>query len=177
MNNIDDTKLVKRLAKAKTSLVLMHPFVGTVAMGMPFILDDSVKTAATNGKKVMFNREFITGLTDEELMFLVAHECFHPMLEHNYRRYERTPKRWNHAADYVINYLLVEDKIGKMPDCGLYSQGIYADGGGTTDGIYAILPEEQEGGEGGDDGGVEIAGQTILLALPSDGWIGLSMPG
>lgn len=150
MNNIDDTKLVKRLAKAKTSLVLMHPFVGTVAMGMPFILDDSVKTAATNGKKVMFNREFITGLTDEELMFLVAHECFHPMLEHNYRRYERTPKRWNHAADYVINYLLVEDKIGKMPDCGLYSQGIYADGGGTTDGIYAILPEEQEGGEGGD---------------------------
>jgi predicted metal-dependent peptidase len=141
-------KLTKKLAKAKTNLVLQHPFVGTVAMNMPFSLSLDVPTAGTNGSWVKFNPHFLGTLTDEETTFLVAHECFHPMLEHCYRRHERTPRRWNHAGDYVINYLLTEEKIGKMPADGLLSKGIYDDGGGTTDGIYAVLPEEQEGDEG-----------------------------
>jgi len=142
-----------KLAKAKTSLILEHPFIGTVAMNMPFEITNEVPTAATNGKKCMFNPEFCNSLTDEELKFLVAHECMHPMLEHPYRRFERTHKRWNHAADYVINKLLTDDGIGKMPDVGLYSEAIYADGGGTSDGIYNILPEEEEEGNGGGGGG------------------------
>lgn len=141
-------KLKKRLAKAKTNLILSHPFVGTVAMNMPFEITREVPTASTNGKKVMFNPEFCDPLTDEEMTFLVAHECMHPMLEHNYRRHERTPRRWNHAADYVINKLLVEDGIGKMPGCGLYSDDLYNSGGGTSDGIYNILPEEQDDDSG-----------------------------
>jgi len=146
-------RLKTKLAKAKTSLVLDHPFIGTVALNMPFQITDEVPTAATNGKKVMFNPQFCNDLTDEELIFLVAHECMHPMLEHNYRRNERTHKRWNHAADYVINKLLIDDKVGKMPECGLYDEDIYADGDGTSDGIYNILPEEDEGGGGEGYGG------------------------
>ena len=44
-----------KLAKAKTSLILEHPFIGTVAMNMPFEITNEVPTAATNGKKCMFN--------------------------------------------------------------------------------------------------------------------------
>ena len=149
------TALTKRLAKAKTNLVLEHPFVGTVAMNMPFILTVDVSTAATNGKKVMFNPHFVDTLTDEELTFLTAHECMHPMLEHNYRRHERTHTRWNHAADYVINKLLVDEGIGKMPDCGLLSDDIYNDGGGTSDGIYATLPEMEDDPNGGNGSGMD----------------------
>ncbi len=142
--------LSKKLSKAKTSLILEHPFVGTVAMNMPFRLDETLNppTAATNGKEVVFHPDFVEALTDEEMKFIVAHECMHPMLEHNYRRHERTPRRWNHAADYVINKLLVDDGIGKMPEVGLHSDAIYNDGGGTSDGIYNVLPEEPEGGGG-----------------------------
>lgn len=146
-------KLTKKLSKAKTTLVLQHPFVGTIAMNMPFSLSMEVPTAATNGSWVKFNPYFIGELTDEEMLFLVAHECMHPMLEHNYRRHERTPVRWNHAGDYVINHHLTEDKIGKMPEMGLYSPSLYQDGGGTTDGIYALLPEDPPGGGGGGYGG------------------------
>jgi len=149
------TALTKRLAKAKTSLILEHPFVGTVAMNMPFMLTVDVPTAATNGKKVMFNPHFVDTLTDEELTFLTAHECMHPMLEHNYRRHERTHTRWNHAADYVINKLLTDEGIGKMPDCGLLSDDIYNDGGGTTDGIYHILPEMEDDPNGGNGSGMD----------------------
>jgi len=143
----------KRLSKAKTALILEHPFFGSVAMNMPFEFDEVIPTAATNGKRVKFNPHFLSDLTDEEVKFLVAHECAHPMLEHNFRRGERTSKRWNHAADYVINKLLSDEGIGKMPECGLLSESIYQDGGGTSDGIYNVLPDEPKGGGGGEGDG------------------------
>lgn len=136
--------LSTKLSKAKTSLILEHPFIGTVAMNMPFEFNDAVPTAATNGKRVLFNPQFVEGLSDEELKFLVAHECLHPMLEHNFRRKERSARRWNMAADYVINELLVVDKVGRMPALGLRDTNIYNAGGGTSEGIYSILPEQPE---------------------------------
>ena len=148
---IDTKKLTTRLAKAKTNLILEHPFVGTVALSMPFELDENIKTAATNGKRVAFNPEFINELTDDELKFLVAHECMHPMLEHNFRRGDRQPRRWNQAADYVINKLLVDEGIGRMPKMGLHNDAIYRAGNGTSDGIYNILPEDSEGDDPLDD--------------------------
>jgi predicted metal-dependent peptidase len=146
----EEAKMRIRLAKAKTALILEHPFIGTVALSMPFLLSREIPTAATNGKRVVFNPDFCNELTDEELKFLVAHECLHPMLEHNYRRQERQHRRWNNAADYVINKLLVDDSIGKMPKRGLHDPNIYAAGGGTSEGIYNILPEQDEG-SGADD--------------------------
>jgi predicted metal-dependent peptidase len=147
---IDIGKLNKRLSKAKTGLILEHPFVGTVALNMPMTFDDNIDppTAATDGKRVLFHPEFVETLTDEELKFLVAHECMHPMLEHNYRRHDRDPKKWNIAADYVINKLLVDEGIGKMPEIGVHSDSIYASGGGTSDGIFNILPDDPEGSGG-----------------------------
>jgi predicted metal-dependent peptidase len=156
--------LDKRLSKAKTALILEHPFVGTIALNMPFTLSEEPPpgfppsqpwTACTNGKRVMFNPTFIEPLTDEELKFLVAHECFHPMLEHNWRRHEREPRKWNRAGDYVINQLLVDDRIGKMPPDGLQSKDVYDAGGGTTDGIFKLLPDDPNDGDGAGGEGKE----------------------
>lgn len=146
---IDLKKLNTKLAKAKTALILEHPFVGTIALNMPFEFDENIPTAATNGKRIKFNPVFVDSLTDEEVKFLVAHECFHPMLEHNFRRGERQPRRWNMAADYVINKLLVDEGIGRMPKTGLHDPNIYNAGKGTSEGIYNILPEQPEGGGSG----------------------------
>ena len=140
----------KKLAKAKTALILEHPFVGSIALNMPFIFDPAIKTAATNGKVIKFNPEFVDSLSDEEVKFLVAHECMHPMLEHNFRRGERDPRQWNKAADYVVNQLLTDDSIGRMPANGLLNKAIYDAGGGTTDGIYKMLPDDG-GGSGNND--------------------------
>lgn len=148
---IDAKKIQTKLAKAKTSLILEHPFIGTIALNMPFVLTDEVPTAATNGKRVLFNPEFVDSLTDEEVKFLVAHECMHPMLEHNFRRGERDPRKWNQAADYVINKLLTDERVGKMPKMGLLDDNIYQAGGGTSDGIYNILPDDPDGNDPLDD--------------------------
>jgi predicted metal-dependent peptidase len=143
-----------RLAKAKTSLILEHPFVGSIAMRMPFELSREIPTAATNGKRVVFNPDFLDTLTDEEVKFLAAHECFHPMLEHVFRRGDRQRKRWNMACDYVINQLLTDEGIGKMPKVGLLDRNIYSNGGGTSEGIYNVLPDTPGDGSGaGEPGG------------------------
>lgn len=150
---IDLKKLTTKLAKAKTALILEHPFVGTIALSMPFEFDESIKTAATNGKRIKFNPEFVDSLTDEEVKFLVAHECFHPMLEHNFRRGDRQHKKWNVAADYVINKLLTDESIGRMPKVGLLDPNVYNAGHGTSEGIYNILPDMPDDGSGPGDPG------------------------
>ena len=90
--------LERRIAKAKTALILEHPFFGNLAMNMPFELSEDVPTAATNGSRVLFNPSFCEPLKDDELLFLVAHEVCHPMLEHIFRLNGRDPKRWNYAG-------------------------------------------------------------------------------
>ena len=145
----DPHTLMRRLSKAKTSLILESPFIGTIALNMPFKLSDDIPTAATNGKRVKFNPSFIADMSDEELKFLVAHEVFHPMMEHNFRRGERSPRKWNRACDYVINRLLTQENIGKMPSGGLLNAQIYQAGGGSSDGIYNILEDDEDGSEDG----------------------------
>ena len=141
--------LEKRLAKARTALVLEQPFIGTLALNLELRVSERFPTAATNGKWIEFNPKFCEELDDEQLKFLMAHEVFHPMFEHNYRVKGRNPKKWNMAGDYVINQLLTDERIGKFIPGGLLNKATYDAGKGTTDGIYNILPEPP-GGNGGD---------------------------
>lgn len=145
--------LEKRLAKARTALVLEQPFIGTLALNLELRVSERFPTAATNGKWIEFNPKFCEELDDEQLKFLMAHEVFHPMFEHNYRIRGRNPKKWNMAGDYVINQLLTDEKIGKFIEGGLLNKATYDAGKGTTDGIYDILPEPPEGNGGGGQGG------------------------
>ena len=161
--------LEQRLIKARTSLVLEHPFIGMIALNMPQEIDASIDppTACTNGKYVKYHPDFVKSLTDEELKFLVAHECMHPMLEHPFRRGGRDPQTWNKAGDYVINQHLCDDGIGKMPGHGLHNKKLFDAGNGSTDAIYSILEQEQGEREGGGSGGGQ--GEPLDNCMDGDG--------
>ena len=51
----------------------------------------------------------------DEIMFVLCHEVLHVAFDHLGRRSHRDPQWWNMANDYVINGLLIKDRIGKMP--------------------------------------------------------------
>lgn len=141
-----DMSLEDRISKAKTKLILEHPFVGTIALTMPFVITREgpmalTPTAATDGVRVYMHPDFCDKLTDEQLLFLVAHECFHPMLEHLTRRQERDPMKWNMAADFVINQLLVDEKIGEFIPGGCLDKKLYDKGGALSESIYDLLPD------------------------------------
>ncbi len=140
----DIKTLQRRLSKAKTSLVLDHLFFGTIALNMPFALDENLSppTAATNGRWVKFHPEFVNTLTDDELLFVTAHEVCHPMFDHCTRLNGRHPVVWNVAADYVINQMLVDDKVGTMPKGCLFDKALHDEGKGVTDTIYNLVMKD-----------------------------------
>jgi hypothetical protein len=43
-----------KIARAKTQLVLKHPFFGSIAMGLNFVETDAVPTMATDGKSILW---------------------------------------------------------------------------------------------------------------------------
>ena len=152
--------IMKRLSKAKTTLVLEHPFFGSIALGMPNVLDDSIPTACTNGKEVRYNPDFVDRLTDGNIVFLVAHECFHPMLSHIWRLSGRDPKKWNIAGDIIINQMLKDEGIGDFIEGGCLDKDLFDRGNGTTDGVYNLLPDGTGDDPDGPDGDKGI-GQDI----------------
>jgi predicted metal-dependent peptidase len=146
----------ERLRRRLTRLVLKRPFVGSLALRMPLVLDNTQPTAYTDTKVIGFNEHFIAGLTDPECDMLLMHEVFHVVLKHAFRREGRDHTNWNVAGDHVINLMLVEDGM-TMPECGLFDKK-YA--GWTTDRVYADVnkidnqPEgdQPEGDQPGDGG-------------------------
>ena len=145
---IDMDVLKDRLAKARIKLVLDHPFYGVISMQLPVVWTDKVPTAAVDGRHMYFNPEFVHGLTDLQLVFLIAHECMHLMLNHCTRRCGRDPKRWNIAGDYIGNEFLINDKIGEFIPGGLYDPSITENLTLSTEQVYDKIPEQGEGGGG-----------------------------
>lgn len=107
-----------------------------------------VPTMATDGKVLVYSPTFVNEMPDKELQGVLVHEVLHNALEHHIRRQDRNPKKWNMAADYVIN--LIVTKAGMvLPSIALLDQ---AYDGMTTEEVYARLPSG-DGGEGEDPGG------------------------
>lgn len=155
---------MKRISKAKVALLLDHPFVGTITLNMKMTLDENLMppTAATNGKSVFFHPQFIDKLNDGQLLFLVAHEVFHPMFNHCTRRGSRDPLLWNIAADYVINEILTQDGIGEFIPEALLDSTLYKQADGMTDKVYEILRKKRGGKSSGAMPGMgKSAGSSI----------------
>lgn len=103
-------------------------------------------------------KEMTDGLTDENLVAVICHEILHCAYDHFLRRGMRDPQRYNRAADYAINQILVRDKIGKIQKGWLFDAKF---DGMTAEEIYLILEEEdnkngqnkkQQQGQGGQGG-------------------------
>jgi predicted metal-dependent peptidase len=145
-----ETPTSLRIQKARTALVLDHPFFGSLLFRLKGRESRSVKTMATDGVSLYYNPEFVDTLNAATLAGTLAHEVMHPALHHHVRRSGRDPRRWNEACDYAINPLLV--------DAGLsLPEGVLLDNcfrGMSAEQIYNLLEtdSEQESGSGSDDG-------------------------
>lgn len=141
-------ELQRKVGKAKSLLILDHPFFGTACSKRPIIYTDTVPTAAMSGTGQMYmNPDWCSALTVRELMFLLAHEALHYMLSHSLRLGTRDPKAWNIACDKVINDTLIDAKVGD-----------FIDGGVTLDGARNMASEElydeADDGDGDGPGGI-----------------------
>ena len=73
-------------------------------------------TAATDGRKIFFNDEFLNSLSSQEQNALMLHEVLHMALLHVTRRQSRDPHIWNIAADIVVNDLIERNTSFPLPE-------------------------------------------------------------
>ena len=97
-----------RIQKARTALLLDHPFFGSLLFRLGGRSSTSIETMATDGVSLYYNPSYVETLNASELAGVLAHEVMHPALQHHTRRGGRNPKRWNMACDYAINPLLID---------------------------------------------------------------------
>ena len=112
-----DAQIIDKLVTARIALLLKQPFFGNLATRLKIVnADDWCPTAATDGKHFYYNTDFIDSLTPRETEFLFGHEVLHCVFDHfQLRAGTRDHQIWNIAADYAVNQILVDNRIGEMP--------------------------------------------------------------
>ena len=151
---------VSVLTRAKAQLVLQEPFYATILLNLQLV--ECAKTpdgsdlwlAATNGTELFINPANFEKLTLAQAKCVLKHEVMHIAQLHPWRGEGKEHERWNHAADYTINPVII-DEGGELP-AGALDGTPYK--GQTTEQIYNALPpsppkNNQQGGTGQDGRG------------------------
>ncbi len=155
MSNPRSSELTEAVA-----YTLQHqPFFAVLMLDLLEIVETTgIPTAGTDGKKLLVNPEFLKKKCKnvKERAFVLAHEVMHVILRHPYRGKLYTDLgvgpdlkpfnrgKANVAMDYVINDMLVHDKVGLPPHGVLLNPQF--DRTMTWDEVYEKLPDDDDKG-------------------------------
>lgn len=109
--------MATNIEKARTGLLIRHPFFGSIVLKTPFTIgkgaDFPVPTAAASRDgKIFINEDFANKLSIDELRFVIAHEAMHIAMAHVARTGNRDHAMWNIACDAVVNGILKREGVG-----------------------------------------------------------------
>ena len=176
--------VLDRIITARVGLLLRHPFFGNMATRLRIVAaDDIIPTAAVDGRNLYYNTQFFNAMDNKEIEFVIAHEILHMVFDHLTRRGERNPYLYNVACDYIVNNMLVRDRIGVKPKLVECFQDFKYEGW-TSEEVYDQLYQDAEkididqlgemldehfewgegpasNGDGNDDGKGKGKGQTL----------------
>jgi predicted metal-dependent peptidase len=140
----EQNKILDKLITARVGLLLRHPFFGNMATRLKIVEASSwCRTLATDGRHFYYNLEFVNKMNPKECEFGFAHEVLHNVFDHMGRRDGRDPKLSNIAADYAVNQILKDEKIGIAPSfIKIYQDNKYR--GWSYEQIYDELYEKAE---------------------------------
>ena len=149
----------QRVERSHIDLMKTPAFVaysGVLMVGSVKVESDPIKcpTAYTNGRDVVYGRDFIAKLTDPELRAVILHENKHKMYRHiaTWKHlWKQNAQKANRACDYVINLEIADEGkrsngFVQLPKCGLYDEKYRGLNSGE---VFALLDDDDGGGEGG----------------------------
>ena len=115
-SSAEKNKVMEKLITARVGLLMRHPFFGNMATRLKLIdASEWCETLATDGRNFYYNNDFVLKLKPKEAEFGFAHEVLHNVFDHMGRRGDRIPKLSNIAADYAVNQILKDERIGEVP--------------------------------------------------------------
>ena len=118
----DASELRRRLVGLRLGMLANLPFYGTLAMHAEFEPSWSIPLAATDGRKIYLHPNRFVSLDHKEAEFVLAHEIMHCALRHVPRRGARDPFLWNVACDCIVNEILAEGGLFRIPQGGVRSK-------------------------------------------------------
>jgi predicted metal-dependent peptidase len=130
----------------RATLIVDFPFVGHLAMHLEIVpvVDVRIPTAATDGRYIWLNPQFMQSLGDDGRLFVLAHEVWHCALGHvgEDRCGDREPELWNVAVDHEVNAILVAEGL-QMPVEGILFEHLT---GWSAEEVYEELLAMREAG-------------------------------
>lgn len=106
----------KLLQDVKRLMIARYPRFGAQIAGanLEYRTDLKYHTAATDGKNIYFDPDYLASLSDDDKLFIIAHELMHVKFEHMYRIMDRNGQQrdqelWNIVTDAIINANLERD--------------------------------------------------------------------
>ncbi len=149
-----------KLSRARVQLLLHQPFFGTLILYLEPVLKKAeemgMPTMATDGTHLFYCEEFVKNLTLDELKGVLIHEVGHIALNHLDRMGSRNPMKWNWAADFAVNDLILNTTDNNGNRCFILPKGVLFNPAWhdqTAEEIYSHLPDPPAGGQGGGGGG------------------------
>lgn len=116
LTDAERNKVIEKLTTARVGLLFRHPFFGNMATRMQIIdASDWCSTLATDGRNFYYNANFVHKLNIKEVEFGFAHEVLHNVFDHIGRTGSRDRTLGNIAADFAVNQILKDERIGTVP--------------------------------------------------------------
>ena len=129
----------------KRKLLVKYPFFGSIVANTNYIEDSNCysngqPTGGTDGTNVYYHPDYLRNATEEERLYLFAHEICHIAFDHIFRSEGKDPELWNIATDAVVNANLKQDGIVIPKDSINIPEAIYYD----AESFYEKLLEDKK---------------------------------
>ena len=104
-----------KLKRARIQMMRVNPFFSYLSLYLKFKEDKENKLPKYAGMGVsadgwlIYKKEFVDKLTEQELVGVIVHEILHLSFLHLTRRGTREPLVWNIAADVCVNHIVKEN--------------------------------------------------------------------
>ena len=106
-------EVLKSMEQDRQMLLDKQPFIGGFLLNLELVPmpGELVKTACTDGKRIMMGIPFYAKLNKAERLFVMAHEAWHCVLMHGLRCQTRNHELFNIAADLEIHFILQKEEM------------------------------------------------------------------
>jgi len=133
------------LAEARKTLLNRFPFVGSIAMSLDLVpvRDCRIATIATDGKNIFCDIDFLSTLSNDDKIFILAHEIYHCVMLHLLRRDNRDHDKFNLATDMEVNNILQQDGLSVPRDAVTSAKHNFPDGLSAEEYYDMLLQNEK----------------------------------
>tara|TARA_R100001440_G_scaffold17978_2_gene30246 strand:+ start:468 stop:1835 length:1368 start_codon:yes stop_codon:yes gene_type:complete len=136
-----DNYFEQKVIKARARLMSKDVGIASMLLNLKLVKSTDIDTMATDGTQILWNADFVSKVSDEEVEAVLIHEALHVVFEHPLRFGNRNHKLWNVACDYAINNYLYYNLNYPLPEGGLWDYSYYQK---TAEEIYRILDNDDE---------------------------------